>query len=100
MSHHLGRFENYNYPDNDPGNDRIRMFVRRNRKKIWAVLIVIGILIAAVLIFVGYIALGLLKQTPQAISGSVNLISQNSPGISNLLDVIMDVMRQWGFLFN
>ena len=98
MSHHFGKFFGSR---NDYSNDeRLRQFIRRNRKKIlifFGVVVVIGV---GFLGLIGYFGLQLIQKAPKLISGSGDVVAQNQGTISQIIQWGLSMFRQWGFLFN
>lgn len=92
MGHHFGK---YFFRSGDSGysnDDPLRSFIRRNRKKILALLAVGIVVFILFLFFAAYFALKLLGSAPQ-------VISENRGPISQFVNWALNMVRQLGFLF-
>ncbi len=90
MGHHLRKF--FRSRDGYPNDERLRLFIRRNRKKILAFLVIGAIVFILLLVLAAYLVIKFLGSAPQ-------IISENKDTISRFVNWALDMVKQWGGLF-
>ncbi len=90
MGHHLEKF--FRSRGEYPNDERLRLFIRRNRKKILAFLAVGAIVFALLFFLAVYLAIKFLGRAPQ-------VISENRGPVSQFVNWALNMVKQLAFLF-
>lgn len=98
MGHHFGKF--FRLGNSYLDEDRVRTFLRRNRKKILLFLGTVTVVGLGFLVLIIYFGFQFLQKALQIISGSSDVIAQNQGAISQLIQWGLSMFRQWGFLLS
>lgn len=99
MSHNWKKFDQY-CTETDTSEDKMRLFIRRNRKKIWLFMLFSAFLFLVALVLLIYFVLSFLRNSPQNISYLSYGISKNSISISGFISWILGMIQKYGFIFN
>lgn len=98
MSHKFKNLHQGYNNENSPTGERLRIFVRKNRKMILLFLGTVTVVGIGFLVLIIYFGFQLLQKATQIISRSGEVVTQNQDIISQIIQWGLSMFRQWGFL--